>query len=252
MEAVIRRLVHAAPEVSHFVLDFGRVTNVDPPSARLLQALEEALAQQGRAVAFSGISRHPRVLRLLDEARARHGRPAPHVFDELEVAVEWCENALLAAHGAAVERHEELPLSKHELLRGLGADELEWVAKLMERRSYAAREIVVRKDDAADELFLLVDGALSVLSDLSDGRLRRLATLSPGMGFGEPSMLEGATRTAFVRADRPSVCWVLKRATFASLDASCPALKIRLLENFLRSTTKALGRLSLESLAERV
>jgi glutaminase len=252
MEAVIRRLVHAAPEVSHFVLDFGRVTNVDPPSARLLQALEEALAQQGRAVAFSGISRHPRVLRLLDEARARNGRPAPIVFDELEVAVEWCENALLAAHGAAVERHEELPLSKHELLRGLGADELEWVAKLMERRSYAAREIVVRKDDAADELFLLVDGALSVLSDLSDGRLRRLATLSPGMGFGEPSMLEGATRTAFVRADRPSVCWVLKRATFASLDASCPALKIRLLENFLRSTTKALGRLSLESLAERV
>jgi len=72
------------------------------------------------------------------------------------------------------------------------------------------------------------------------------------MGFGESSMVEGATRTAFVRADRPSVCWVLKRANFASLDASCPSLKIRLLENFLRSTTKALGRLSLESLAERV
>jgi len=252
MEAVIRRLVDAAPEITHFVLDFGRVTNVDPPSARLLEALDASLAEQGRAVAFSGLGRHPSVLRLLEEARARDGSSAPVAFDELEVAVEWCENALLATHGATVVRHEELLLSKHELLHGLDADELERVASLMERRAYAAREMVVRKDDPADELFLLVDGALSVLSDLSDGRLRRLATLSPGMGFGESSMVEGATRTAFVRADRPSVCWVLKRANFASLDASCPSLKIRLLENFLRSTTKALGRLSVESLAERV
>ncbi|TFG98692.1 MAG: cyclic nucleotide-binding domain-containing protein, partial [Myxococcales bacterium] len=131
-------------------------------------------------------------------------------------------------------------------------DGLERMAGLMERRSFAAREMVVRKGDPADELFLLVAGALSVLSDLADGRLRRLATLSPGMGFGEPSMVEGATRSAFVRADRPSVCWVLKRATFASLDANCPELKIRLLENLLRSATNALGRLSFEALAERI
>ncbi len=252
MEAVIRRLVDARPGITHFVLDFGRVTNVDPPSARLLEALDASLEELGRAVAYSGLGRHPRVLRLLEEARARDGSPAPVAFDELEMAVEWCEDALLAVHGVTIARHEELLLSKHEFLHGLDADELERVASLMERRTYAAREMVVRKDDPADELFLLVDGALSILSDLSDGRLRRLATLSPGMGFGEASMVEGATRTAFVRADRPSVCWVLKRATFACLDASCPSLKIRLLENFLRSTTKALRRLSLESLAERV
>ncbi len=251
-EAIVRRLVSGAPELNRFVLDFGRVTDVDPSSARLLLALNASLAEQGRAVAFSGMTRHPRLLRLLEEARVRDGSPAPTVFDELEVAVEWCEDAILAAHGAAVDPHQELPLAKHELLRGLDSDGLERMADLMERRSFAAREMVVRKGDPADELFLLVSGALSVLSDLADGRLRRLATLSPGMGFGEPSMVEGATRSAFVRADRPSVCWVLKRATFASLDATCPELKIRLLENLLRSATHALGRLSFEALAERI
>jgi glutaminase len=251
-EAIVRRLVDPAHDATRFVLDFGRVTSVDPPSARLLVALDASLAARGCALAFSGMLRHPRLLRLLEEERARHGRPAPAVFEELEIAVEWCEDAILAAHGASVDARGELPLSAHELLRGLDEDRIEGIAGLMERRSFAAREMVLRKGDPADELFLLVSGALSVLSDHSDGRLRRLATLSPGMGFGEPSMVEGATRSAFVRADRPSVCWVLKRATFESLDSSCPELKIRLLENLLRSATKALERLSFEALAERI
>ena len=121
----------------------------------------------------------------------------------------------------------------------------------MERRSFAARETVVRKGDPADELFLVVRGGLSVVSESPDGRQRRLATLSPGVGFGEPSIVEGAVRTASVRADRSSVCWVLKRATFESLDSSYPTLKIRLLENLLRSATSTFNRLSVEATAGR-
>jgi glutaminase len=252
MESVIRRLVREPPGVSRVVLDFSRVADVDPPSARLLVDLYVSLASRGGVVGFSGMTRHGQVLRLLGEARAREPFLALTVFDELDAAVEWCENALLAAHGVSAEESEELPLSKHELLRGLDADQVELLASLMERRSFAAREGVVRRGDSADELFLLVRGGLSVLSDLPDGRLRRLATLSAGMGFGEQSMLEGATRTAFVRADRSSVCWVLKRAAFDSLGASCPELKIRLLENLLHSATRTLGRLSFEALTERL
>lgn len=71
------------------------------------------------------------------------------------------------------------------------------------------------------------------------------------MGFGEPAMVEGSTRTAFVRADRPSVCWILKRASFDSLETACPELKIRLLENLLRTSTRTFGRLSHEALSGR-
>jgi glutaminase len=91
-----------------------------------------------------------------------------------------------------------------------------------------------------------------VLTDTPDGRLRRLSTLTAGMGFGEPSMVEGSTRTAYVRADLPSVCWVLSRSAFDSLETSSPAVKIRLLENLLRSATRTLGRLSFEVLAEQL
>jgi glutaminase len=91
-----------------------------------------------------------------------------------------------------------------------------------------------------------------VLTDTTDGRLRRLSTLTAGMGFGEPSMVEGSLRTAYVRADVAAVCWVLSRAAFDSLDLTQPELKIRLLENLLRSATQTLGRLSYEALADRL
>ncbi len=252
MEAVIRRLVQDPPAVAHCLLDLGRVSEVDPPSARLLLELYASLTAHGRSLAFVGMARHPRLLRQLEEARASDASLPLLVFEDLDAALEWCENAVLAAHGVVAEDREELPLAKHELLRGFDAEQLELLASLMERRRYAARESVVRKGDPADELFLLVHGALSVLSDRADGQVRRLATLSPGMGFGEPSLVEGSTRTAYVRADRPSVCWVLKRASFDSLGASCPELKIRLLENLLRSATRTMSRLSVEMVSERL
>jgi hypothetical protein len=55
-----------------------------------------------------------------------------------------------------------------------------------------------------------------------------------------------------VRADVAAVCWVLSRAAFDSLDLTQPELKIRLLENLLRSATQTLGRLSYEALADRL
>jgi glutaminase len=250
MEAVIRRLVDEPPEVARFVLDFARVSDVDPPSARLFADLYASLVRQSRPMAFAGMARHPRLLRLLDEVRAHQTLLPLVVFEDLDAAVEWCEDALIAAHGPPGSTLEELPLSKHELLHGLDAEEIEWLAGLMERRSFVARETVFLKGDPADELFLLVQGALSVVTDLPGGRVRRLATLSPGVGFGEPSMIEGAVRTASVRADRSTVCWVLARAAFDSLDTSRPPLKIRLLENLLRSATATFGRLSLEAVSE--
>jgi len=219
---------------------------------RLLVELLAALHAEGRQVALSNVARHSLLLRSLEATRAQN--PPLHVplFEEYDLALEWCENGLLRTEGVGLEEREELPLSKHGLLENLSPDQVEVLAALMERRSFPARQLVVRRGEVANELFLLVQGELSVLTDTTDGRLRRLSTLTAGMGFGEPSMVEGSLRSAYVRADVPAVCWVLTRTAFDSLDVSHPELKIRLLENLLRSATQTLGRLSFEALAERM
>ncbi len=252
MEVAIRRLVAEPPTVTHLVLDLARVAAIDIPAARMLLELLATLTAQNRNVALVGLARHPRLLRSLEEARAQQPPLRVSLFDEYDVALEWCENSLLRVHGVSLERREELPLCKHELLENLATDQVELLRGLLERRTFRERELVVRRGEVANELFLLVQGELSVLTDTPDGRLRRLSTLTAGMGFGEPSMVEGSVRTAYVRADLPSVCWVLTRSAFDSLETSSPEVKIRLLENLLRSSTRTLGRLSFEALAEQL
>ena len=253
IEVVTRRLVTEPAGVSRVLLDFSRVTEMDPPAVRLLLELLESLRAQGRELALAGLGRHPRALRALQEAGARDERLRWPLFDELDIALEWCEQSLLRSLGMEDAIRVELPLGKHELLQNLSPDQVDRLGGLMERRAFAPREIVVQPGEPARELFLVVSGALSVLLEGSDGRLRRLSTLTAGMGFGELSMVGAdATRTAFVRADDPAVCWVLGRSAFASLDTECPDLKIRMLENLLRSATQTLGRLSFEVLAERM
>ena len=54
----------------------------------------------------------------------------------------------------------------------------------------------------------------------------------------EGSSLRPSKRTAFVRADHASVCWVLTRSAAQTLDTASPLLKLKLLENLLRSTSR--------------
>jgi glutaminase len=248
IEVAIRKLVAEGDYPSHFVIDLTRATDVDPPAARMVLELLRRLNAQGRALAFVGMRLHGRLQRFLEETRARDAGLQLLDFEDLDAALEWSENAVLTTLAAGEEAQEEIPLARHDFLQGVAADEIALLEATLERREFHTRQLVVRKDDPADALYLLVKGRLSVIVDTPQGRLQRLSTLSPGMGFGEASLVEGAKRTATVRADEPSVCWVLQGETYRAFGASHPALKITLLENILRATTRILGRMNVEAL----
>ncbi len=248
LELVARKLAAERPDPSLVVLDLSRAHEIDAPAAHLLREIALQSEVESRQLALVGLARHARLRRLLEESRVDGAALPFAALDDLDAALEWCEERLLAPRLPSAEG-VELPLAEHGFLEGLAPAELELVAGHLERRELAARQLVVRKGEPADELFLLVRGELSVLADESDGRLRRLSTLSPGMGFGEPALLVRATRTAFVRADRTSVCWVLSRSRWQALRAAHPELTCKLLENLLRSSTRIVDRLSSEGSA---
>ncbi len=205
------------------------------------------LRETGRALCFVGLRSHTRLQRALEEARARTPSLQYASFDELDLALEWCEEGLLGGAGAAAA--EEIPLAQHEALAGFAEADIALLGDLLERRQLGVRELAVRKGDPAHELYLVVRGRLSVLAEDAQGGLRRLATLSPGMCFGEAALLEDATRSASVRADQPAVCYALSRAAARGLAQTRPELALRLLENLLRSSARTVARLSSERLA---
>jgi glutaminase len=249
-EVVVRTLVADAEAASHLVIDLSRAGDVAPPASRMILDLLAGLAARGCTLAFVGMQRHGRLERFLVEARAADPAIALLDFDDLDAALEWCEDRLLEALTPAAAEADELPLAKHEFLQGLDPEDLALVASLLERREFAPRELLVRRGESADAILLLVAGCASVVVETAEGRPQRLSTLSPGMGLGESSLVEGGTRTASVRADERSVCWVLEGSAYRALGAGHPAICIKLLENLLRSTIRILRRMNEEALAE--
>jgi len=249
VERIARTLGAEAAGTRCVVLDLERVHDLDAPAARFLCEQLAAGVEEGREHALVGLARHARLARSLGEAVAQGTLPHLPQLADLDAALEWCEAKLLGERTAAEE--SELALAQHEALRGLEPDELRCILELAERRELAARQIVVREGEPADAIFLLVRGRLSVLGANAAGQLGRLSTLSAGMSFGESALVERGTRTAFVRADTAAVCWVLPRAALDAASAERPRLRIALLESFLRSSLRVVGRLSRELVATR-
>jgi glutaminase len=204
IERLSRQIAAESPDVQSIVIDLARVTGIDATASRFLQEWLRGARASGRSFAFVAMQKFPRLLRQLEEARIQDAAIELRVFDDLDAALEWSEARLLAAKpGAKVASEVSLPA--HELVQGITADEMAVLEQALERREYAARQLVVRPGETADSLFLLVRGEVSVLVE-SGSQMRRLATLSPGMGFGEVALYGSAsTRTAFVRPYRVHV-----------------------------------------------
>jgi hypothetical protein len=221
------------------VLDLRRVSRVDPSVIPVFADLVSVFAARGAQVALAGTGRHRAFVRQLALALPGGAESALVTFAELDLALEWCERALLRSAGEHVEP-PPVELRDHELLRGLGADGLERVERILERREFAPGELAVRRGDLADELFLITKGELSVTLELTGGERRRLATLSPGMVFGELSIMNRERRTADVRADSAVECYAIGADDLDELGATDPGVKCVLLENLLR----VVGRLA--------
>ena len=200
------------------------------------------LARVGKQLILVGAEGHGTFLRALEESLLeREPSGALRRFDDLDPALEWCENRILAATAGVA--GESITLAEHEMCTGLGPESLAILASLLQPRSYPQGALIVREGDPAEEIFLLMRGLASVTVDLPNARRRRLSTLSPGMVFGELTIVDRSGRTADVRADTPVECLVLPAGELDQLGERDPRLKIAILTNLLRNVHKVVARL---------
>ncbi len=245
VEAVVRSLVEQSDSIEIAVLDLKRVLRaVEPAAVLLFELLEQYAARDKQLVLVVGPG-HSRFLRVIEERNAAAGGPVRLVtFAELDSALEWCENRLLAK--SSTQAPSSVALAEHEICRGLDGAALGRLEALLDRRRFAEGETIVRRGDAAEEVYLLMSGNVSVTLASDDGPPKRLSTLSAGMTFGELAIIDRAARSADVQADTEVECWVLPAAAFDRLGVADPSLKIALLENMLRSAYQMVGRLNQE------
>ena len=245
IEAAAWQIVASSATVDFTILDLTRVTAIDDAAARTIRDLLVNLGEEHKHLLLVHGGGHSRLLRFLGEHLPEDRQGWVLAFPDLDRALEWCEERLLAVHGGARRGASALPLAEHQLCRGLGAEAIAHLERLLERRAFPAGETIIRKGDAARDFYLLTRGTVSVTIDLPSGR-QRVATLSAGMTFGELAILSNAERSADVRTDEPAECHVLSVEAFRSLAATRPDITLVLLENLLRNAAQTATRLTRE------
>ena len=246
IEAVVCAVVDAGDALTIAVLDFKRVTEVGGPAARMLFDLITVMHERGQRLVLTGCDKHGRLLRQLDEQRVAHAAPWRLLRQsDLDSAIEWCENQLLAAHEGPGHA-PDVGLAGNDLCRGLVPVAIEMLESLLAHRRCMPGEYIVGYGDRAEALFLITRGQVTVALPSVLGVPKRLSTLSAGMCFGELALVDGGTRSADVIARTEVDCRVLDAAAFRQLGKSHPQIESALLKNMLRSAHEIVHRLSEE------
>ncbi len=238
VEAVVRAIIDGSGEVDHVAVDLRGAGQVDGVAASLLADLSDVFAREGLRIAFVDAGDHPA---LGAELAARDGA-SPPIFADADLALEWLEEVLLDDVLGADRPHGRVALAEHGLCSGLGPEHLARLESLLDRRTFAAGDTIMRAGDPADELFLLLAGEVSIR--LAAGM--RLATLTPGMAFGELAVLDRAARAVEAIAEGPVELAVLGAEDFSSLRDDDPRLQAALLTNLLAGAYRHIGRATAE------
>ena len=230
VEALSRTIVEREDVVDLVVIDLRRVVRADRGGLDFLRALASFLHERGGKLAVAGSELDVELELIEADGLA---------FDELDRALEWCEEELLdrLGHGGLAELAE---LADHELLAGLTSRELERLLPDLGTIGADEGTLLARTGSAASEIFLVLCGSLSVFSTAANGRRHRLATLSAGMTFGELAYVERTSRSAYVQADSRVECRTLRYETLDALAESDPVLHGKLLRNMLRVVVSSL------------
>ncbi len=247
-EVAVRRIVDTCSESDVAIVDFRRVSRVDPGSATLLGDLFAGLGARGTRILAAGLRRHQALERSLAVAFGPSDAPgSSRIVAELDRALEDAENGLLAAAaGNSVARPHAVTLAEHDLLRGLSPEASAAVQEHMRPLEFRRGETLVRQGDAAGEIFLLTRGEVSVVIELPSGEAKRLSTLSAGMSFGELAVFGGTARTADVHADTDVECYILPKPAWDSLGDTHPTARFIMLENMFRYVSTRVAALSAE------
>ncbi|MBE0613671.1 MAG: SLC26A/SulP transporter family protein [Burkholderiales bacterium] len=224
------------------ILDMRRIHDMDSTGARLLIQLNETLAASHCSLAIAGAMPGSRIEAYTRESGLAAALTRSRVFKDLDHAIEWAEEQIIAKHGED-EQAGSFPLGKFSLLAGMDREQVEIVASHLAPVRFAAGTVVFEEGSEGLAAYLIISGVASVtLHQLDQLRPIRLVTFSPGTVFGEMALLDGEPRSATVVADTELECQVLSIAEFERLKAAHPHIAIRLLSNLARESSLRLRR----------
>jgi SulP family sulfate permease len=223
----VKALLARHPECRFLVFDFKLVTGIDSSAAY-------SFAQIKRTAHDRGIKL---VLVHLPSAAEKALRSSEFISDEvgivpeLDHALEWCENEIIAQHQGLEQEEASL---RDWFTQILGAeDDAAELMQRCERLEVDAGEIIVSAGDAADSMHFILDGRVGIMVPAGESRTTRVRSLGRYTTIGEMGLVSQTSRSATIQAEIASVLYVLDTHQFEAIKSENPALGQKLLTYFV-------------------
>lgn len=247
---MLAEITEEIDRITHLILDFRRVLTINDCSSRLIHLLIEKLKLRNHPTLLVHSEHLPQLRKLLQSEWGDAFEENFLHFNDLDHALEWCEDRILKAVLPYAHDLDEVTPVTYDLLKGLTPEEVDLIQGVMQTQCFVKEERIIREGEVAAEVYFLRKGKVSVFVDVPNGQNRRVATFSSGMVFGEMAAIDRAPRSAMIIADSEVECDILYLRDLDQLGEQHPAIKIKLLENLchglyqkLRKANRELGLL---------
>ena len=223
----VKALLARHSECRFLVFDFKLVTGIDSSAAYSFAQIKRSAQERGIKL----------VLVHLPAAAEKALRSSEFISNdvsiiaELDHALEWCENEIIAEH-QGLEREEGSLRDWFTQILGAEHDATELMHRC-QRLEVDAGETIVRAGDAADSMHFILDGRVGIMIPAEEGRTTRVRSLGRYTTIGEMGLVSQAPRSATIQAEVASILYVLSTHQFEAIKSENPPLGQKLLTYFV-------------------
>lgn len=207
--------------VAYVILNFGMVSGSDSSAVVSLAKLRNFCNQRSTTLVFCSLTPADRAA--LERNGFFGGKSRHRVFADVNVALAWCEEQLLAE--AKLDHDSGLAGFAPWLQRQLGADvSVNDLLGYLERKNGDGSQVFYREGEPADTLDLVAAGRLAIEIAKGNGEslcVRRTVTHTV---VGEMGFFRHAVRSATVTADGPATLFTLTRVGLERMRRERPDL----------------------------
>ena len=223
----VKALLVRRPECRFLLFDFKLVTGIDSSAAYSFAQIKRTAHDRGIRLILVN-------LQASAEKTLRSSEFVSHevsIMPELDHALEWCENEIIAQHeGRGGEEASLRDWFEHIL--GTEDDAIELIHRCG-RLEVPAGAVIVSAGEAANSMHFILDGRVGVMIPTADGGLTRVRSLGRYTTIGEMGLVAGAPRNATIQAEVASVLYVLSSGQFEAIKTENPVLSQKLLTFFV-------------------
>jgi SulP family sulfate permease len=228
-------------QVAYVILDFAMVSGADSSAFVSLAKLRSFCDRHGITLVFSSLS--PATYAAMERGGFFGGKSRHKALDDLNVALAWCEDRLLAKADLNEERNVDgfECWLQHQI--GAAANARELMA-YFERKDADASQVIYRQGDPADTLDLVAAGNLVVeIAGIAKEPfcIRRIATHSV---VGEMGFFRHTRRSATVSSEGPTILFTLTRGNLDRMRSERPDLASTLDDFIMRTLADRIDALN--------